>query len=82
MSALRSLLRDYPILLGTSRKGFIGKIANVTDPGERDFGTVASCVAALCIGSSNNDGCNILRVHNVKAMKQGALVMDAVKQAK
>ena len=83
MSVLRSLLQDYPILLGTSRKGFIGKIANVTEPDERDFGTVASCVAALCLGTNNNsDGCDILRVHNVKAMKQGAMIMDAVKQAK
>lgn len=82
VSTLRLLLRDYPILLGTSRKGFIGKIANVTEPTERDFGTIASCVAALCLDDNNNDGCNILRVHNVKGMKQGAMVMDAVKRAK
>lgn len=82
MSTLRTLLRDYPILLGTSRKGFIGKIANVANPEERDYGTVASCVAALCLGIDHSDGCDILRVHNVKAMKQGAMIMDAVKEAK
>jgi dihydropteroate synthase len=80
LSTLRSLLRDYPILLGTSRKGFIGKIANETNPEARDFGTVASCVAALCLGDSH--GCSILRVHNVKGMKQAAIVMDAIKDAK
>jgi dihydropteroate synthase len=80
MSTLRSLLRDYPILLGTSRKGFIGKIANETNPEARDFGTVASCVAALCLGDSH--GCSILRVHNVEGMKQAAIVMDAIKDAK
>jgi dihydropteroate synthase len=80
MSTLRSTLRDYPILLGTSRKGFIGKIANETNPEARDFGTVASCVAALCL--EENQGCNILRVHNVKGMKQAAMVMDAIKDAK
>ena len=82
MSTLRSLLRDYPILLGTSRKGFIGQIANVTNPEERDFGSVASCVAALCLGSDKTGGFDILRVHNVKGMKQGAMIMDAVRQAK
>lgn len=80
MSTLRSTLRDCPILLGTSRKGFIGKIANETNPEARDFGTVASCVAALCL--EENQGCNILRVHNVKGMKQAAMVMDAIKDAK
>jgi dihydropteroate synthase len=80
MSTLRSTLRDYPILLGTSRKGFIGKIANETNAEARDFGTAASCVAALCL--EENQGCNILRVHNVKGMKQAAMVMDAIKDAK
>ena len=80
MSTLRSVLRDYPILLGTSRKGFIGKIANETNPEARDFGTVASCVAALCLGEKQ--GCTILRVHNVRGMKQAAMVMDAIKDVK
>lgn len=81
MSHLRSCLGDIPLLLGTSRKGFIGKIAYETKPEARDFGTVASCVAALCLG----DGaprCNLLRVHNVKGMKQATMVMDAIINAK
>lgn len=82
MASMRKLLGDCPILLGTSRKGFIGKVTDTTEPKDRDFGTVASCVAALCLGDNKDDGCNILRVHNVKAMKQGAMIMDAVKLAK
>lgn len=82
MSSLRLLLRDLPILLGTSRKGFIGKIAGETEPMNRDFGSVASCVAALCLGDSDNEGCDILRVHNAKGMKQGAMIMDAIRRAR
>lgn len=81
-------MQSTPILLGTSRKGFIGKVSGVEKPEDRDFGTVASCVAAICLedskmDSSNvaNDSCNILRVHNVKAAKEAALVMDAIRQA-
>jgi 2-amino-4-hydroxy-6-hydroxymethyldihydropteridine diphosphokinase / dihydropteroate synthase len=89
LNTLRSNLgmTSTPILLGTSRKGFIGKLTGVEKAEDRDYGTVASCVAALCMGHENNrksfqDTCNIVRVHNVKAMKEAALVMDAIKKAK
>ena len=78
---LRTKLGDFPLLLGTSRKGFIGKLTGVTVAEERDFGTIGSCVAALCLGRSGNEsssGCNILRVHNVKGAKQAAVIMDAI----
>ena len=78
-----------PILLGTSRKGFIGKLTGAKNAEDRDFGSVASCVAAMCLGSDssgNSDGfltetCTILRVHNVKAMKDATVVMDAIRRA-
>lgn len=86
MSTLRSLLGDAPILLGTSRKRFIATIADQylydKSPEKRDYGTVASCVAALCLEGDTIEGCNILRVHNVQGMKQAAMVMDAVKRVK
>jgi dihydropteroate synthase len=78
---LRTKLGDFPLLLGTSRKGFIGKLSGETIAEERDFGTVGSCVAALCLGISGKEtslGCNILRVHNVKGAKQATVVMDAI----
>ena len=82
-SEIRRRLGDIPLLLGTSRKGFIGKLSGETVAAERDFGTVSSCVAALCVGSEpGNLGCNILRVHNVKAAKQAVAVMDAIADAK
>ena len=85
---LRALVQNAPLLLGTSRKGFIGKISNEEIAENRDFGTVASCIAALCLGSddgTNFNGiqrCNILRVHNVKGAKQATLIMDAITNAK
>jgi dihydropteroate synthase/2-amino-4-hydroxy-6-hydroxymethyldihydropteridine diphosphokinase len=80
-SEMRLKLGDFPLLLGTSRKGFIGHISGETVAEERDFGTVGSCVTALCLGNGSrnfNIGCNILRVHNVKGARQAASVMDAI----
>ena len=81
---MRIKLGDFPLLLGTSRKGFIGKLSGETVAEERDFGTVGSCVAALCLGTGgkeNSLGCNILRVHNVKGNRQATVIMDAIVQA-
>jgi len=62
-----------PILAGTSRKAFIGKILNVP-PKNRVFGTVASCVVAC------ENGANIVRTHDVKAVKQALLIRDSINQ--
>ena len=69
-----------PILVGTSRKGFIGKLSGEANAEERDYGTVGSCVAALCLDFKATD-CNILRVHNAKAARDATLVMDAITRA-
>jgi dihydropteroate synthase len=61
-----------PILVGTSRKSFIGKILDLS-PQERIFGTVSSCVLAV------ENGANIVRVHDVKEIKQAIKVADAIK---
>lgn len=53
----------YSILIGTSRKSFIGKILNL-EVGNRLYGTIASNVLAL------NNGAAIFRVHDVKAHRQ------------
>ena len=80
LSTIRSQLHDLPILLGTSRKGFIGKLTGVEKPADRDPGTIASCVSALCLeGLRRPSACNIVRVHNVQAFTQAATVMDAVR---
>ncbi|KPK37931.1 MAG: dihydropteroate synthase, partial [Omnitrophica WOR_2 bacterium SM23_29] len=61
----------YPILIGSSRKSFIGKVLGV-DVGERLFGTAAS----VCVAIQN--GANILRVHDVQQMRQVARLTDAI----
>lgn len=58
-----------PIMVGTSRKSFIGKIINA-GPKDRIFGTVASCVLAV------KNGARIVRVHDVKEVKQALKVLD------
>lgn len=78
LNTLRSSIDNMPILLGTSRKGFIGEITGEAEAAERDFGSVASSVAALCLGNNDSIGSNILRVHNVKGAKQAAMIMDAI----
>ncbi len=62
---------ELPLLIGTSRKRFIG--AALDKPvSERIYGTIASSVAAIMKGA------HILRVHDVAEMKDAAKVADAV----
>jgi dihydropteroate synthase len=61
-----------PILIGTSRKRFIGHILNQPDPQQRVWGTAATCCAAIA------GGADILRVHDVKEMRDVCRVADAI----
>ena len=73
MQRLRDLtVLPYPMLLGTSRKGFIGKILDlpVTD---RMEGTGAACVAGVLAG------CAIMRVHDVKPIARMCKMADTLK---
>ena len=60
-----------PILLGVSRKSFIGRILDV-EPDERIFGTAAAVAMAV------REGANILRVHDVEKMRQVSKICDAI----
>ncbi|MCS7032460.1 MAG: dihydropteroate synthase [Phycisphaerae bacterium] len=53
-----------PILIGTSRKGFIGRITGVADPVRREYGTAAT------VAWSVTNGASIVRVHDVEPMMQ------------
>ncbi len=55
---------NYPVLIGASRKRFIGSVINEPDPTKRIFGTAA--VASRCVMA----GVDILRVHDVKEISQ------------
>ena len=58
----------YPVLIGTSKKAFIGDILDNAPVGDRLFGTAAT----ISIGINN--GARIIRVHDVYKMKQVAIV--------
>jgi dihydropteroate synthase len=62
----------YPLLLGTSRKSFIGLALGGLPPHERVEGTAATVV--LGIGA----GADIVRVHDVKQMVRVARMTDAI----
>lgn len=65
----------FPVLVGPSRKSFIGMILDVPVE-QRLMGTAAAVAAAILSGA------NIVRVHDVSAMKQVARVVDAIRFGK
>jgi len=61
-----------PILVGTSRKSFIGKILKQDDPKQRVWGTASTCCAAIA------QGADLLRVHDLPEMWEVSRVADAI----
>ncbi|KPK31399.1 MAG: dihydropteroate synthase [Nitrospira bacterium SG8_35_1] len=65
---------EKPVLLGPSRKSFIGKVLGDLPVTERLEGTAAAVAAAILKGA------HILRVHDVKEMVRVARLADAIKK--
>jgi len=63
-----------PILIGTSRKSFIGKVLGVDDPQQRLYGTLATVALGVAAGAQ------IFRVHDVRAARETAQMAWAVVQ--
>lgn len=63
---------DFPLLIGTSRKSFIGKLLDGAPADERLYGTIASIAASVLKGA------HIVRVHDVKAAVDAIRVVDAI----
>jgi dihydropteroate synthase len=61
-----------PLVLGTSRKGFIGRITGEPEPGRRLFGTAAT------VGWTIANGASIVRVHDVKPMMQVVAMVRSI----
>ncbi|SDJ90489.1 dihydropteroate synthase [Paenibacillus naphthalenovorans] len=67
----RIVALGYPVLLGTSRKSMIRHTLNLP-PGDVVEGTAATVALGIA------QGCRIMRVHDVQAMKRVALMTDAI----
>nr|WP_239651703.1 dihydropteroate synthase [Neosynechococcus sphagnicola] len=76
LEILRSLPKlgalGYPLLVGPSRKSFLGAILNQPEPQKRVWGTAAACCGAI------SGGADILRVHDLAAMRDVCRVADAI----
>jgi dihydropteroate synthase len=66
---------NQPILVGSSRKAFIGRVLGESDPANRLFGTAAA--AGWCAAA----GVQILRVHDVEAMVQVVRLTTAIRDS-
>ena len=62
---------DYPLLVGISNKGFIGRLTD-SDLDDRLEGNIAANILAVA------NGADIVRVHNVGAFKRALAVADAI----
>ena len=78
LQIIRGLSRfqaSYPILIGVSRKGFIGTLTD-RPVEERLCGTIAAVTACVL------NGAHIVRVHDVKECKDAVRVADAIKNGR
>jgi dihydropteroate synthase len=64
-----------PLVIGVSRKAFIGRLLGGLPAGERLPGSLAALTAAIL------NGADIVRVHDVKESVRAARVADAIKRA-
>jgi dihydropteroate synthase len=71
LDKLRARL-PYPLLVGVSRKSFIGHILDRPSPLDRTWGTAAACCVAI------ERGADILRVHDVAEMQDVIKVADTL----
>jgi dihydropteroate synthase len=76
LDELSSRLPAFPILIGTSRKSFIGRLLEDAPVSERTYGTMATVTAAVL------NGAQIVRVHDVRAARETVRVADAIKRAR
>ncbi len=77
LELLRSLKKftelRHPVLIGVSRKSFIGKILNV-ETDQRLEGSIAAAVIGVLNGAS------IVRTHDVQATKRAVMIAEAIEK--
>jgi dihydropteroate synthase len=62
----------YPVVVGASRKSFIGEILGITDPGRRLAGSLAVAVTAIAKGAA------VIRTHDVAPTRHAVRVAEAI----
>lgn len=72
LAELKASVGGLPILIGTSRKRFLGELLGGTPPDDRLEGSAASVALAIAAGA------DIVRVHDVAAMARVRAVADAI----
>jgi dihydropteroate synthase len=76
LSGLNRFTKHHrPLLLGISRKSFIGKLLGVDVPGRLPAALAATCVAVL-------DGVQLVRTHDVAATVQAVRMTEAIQKTK
>jgi dihydropteroate synthase len=72
LAELKETLGGLPLLIGTSRKRFIGELLDGAAPDERVEGTAATVALAIAAGA------DIVRVHDVATIARVRRVADAI----
>ena len=62
----------YPVVVGASRKSFLGDILGITDPGQRLPGSLAVAVTAVTKGAA------VIRTHDVAPTRQAVRIAEAI----
>ena len=76
MAGLPTFVRlEWPVVLGPSRKSFIGQTLDLTDPQQRLAGTLA------CVAEAYRAGVRMVRVHEVQPTRQLITMLAAIRRA-
>ena len=75
LDQILAAFEGFPIMIGTSRKSFIGKLLNDAPADQRLSGSLATAVASVM------NGANIVRVHDVKSAVEAVRVADAIRMS-
>ena len=62
----------FPVMVGTSRKSFLGRLLDLPEPEERDLAT------AVTVALAAERGAAVVRVHDVPAARQAAALVFAM----
>lgn len=73
LDELTAEFAEFPLLVGTSRKSFIGRLLDDAPVEQRLHGTMASVTAAIL------NGAHIIRVHDIRAAKETARIAEAIR---